>query len=926
MSMEKTYDPKKIEEKWYAEWIKRNLFHNDSSKHGVPYSVVIPPPNVTGILHMGHALNNTIQDILVRWHRMHGKNVVWMPGTDHAGIATQNVVERALKAEGKTRQDLGREAFVKRVWEWKEQYGNTIINQLKRLGASCDWQRTRFTMDEGLSDAVTEVFVRLYDKGLIHRGNYIINWCPRCHTALSDEESEHVDTNGKLYYIRYKIRDQKSEVGLSAVALAKAEGQTTDNGPLTTGKNYIVVATTRPETLLGDTAVAINPADKRYSGIVDKKIILPILGREIPVIKDDFVDPKFGTGIVKVTPAHDPNDFNMGIRHGLAQINVMNGDGTMNEEAGPYKGMDRFECRKKILTDLGAEGLIEKIEDHQNAVGHCYRCHTVVEPRLSLQWFVKMKPLAEPAIKAVKNGRIEFVPERWNKVYLDWMENIRDWCISRQIWWGHRIPVFYCDGCGHEWAAKGQPAKCPKCGTDKIRQDEDVLDTWFSSWLWPFSTFGWPKMNDDLSFYYPTQDMVTASEIIFFWVARMIMAGFEFRHDVPFRKVYIHGTVRDDKGRKMSKSLGNSIDPLKIIDEFSADALRFSLMMITATGQDVYISNEKFEIGRNFGTKMWNAARFMQMHDESGEEAARAGKPKAGLWEVIVDPDLLSADDKHLLAGLQKATSEYDANLEKFRFNDAAHVLYEFIWHQFCDWYVEYAKDILYGEKTPRRKQTLGIMHYVFSNSLRLAHPFMPFITEELWHAMGYGAEADSIMLGPWPKALEQKTVASWQMDAETIQYVDDKHELIRIGRMLRSDYDIAPLKKINYVFKPHDGAVGTRLAADSGSVKSLLRAEALAIDAAYVPPKATPSGLCKLGTIYMPLEGLIDIPAERARLSTQVEKLTKDLERVTAKLSNANFVDKAPKEVVDQQKNRQQEIQKEIEKLNNLMGGLSGT
>jgi valyl-tRNA synthetase len=537
-----------------------------------------------------------------------------------------------------------------------------------------------------------------------------------------------------------------------------------------------------------------------------------------------------------------------------------------------------------------------------------------------------MKPLAEPAIKAVRKGRIEFVPERWNKVYLDWMENIRDWCISRQIWWGHRIPVFYCDGCGNQWAAKGQPITCPKCSSDKIRQDEDVLDTWFSSWLWPFSTFGWPKQEDDLAFYYPTRDMVTASEIIFFWVSRMIMAGLEFMHDIPFRKVYIHGTVRDDKGRKMSKSLGNSIDPLTIIDEFSADALRFSLMMITATGQDVYVSNEKFEIGRNFGTKLWNVARFMQMHGESGDgEEKKAGTAKVKFNDVVLNANLLSADDKHLIARLQQAIRLCDENLTKFRFNDAAHALYEFIWHQFCDWYVEYAKDILYGEHTAHRQQVLVIMHYVFSASLRLVHPFMPFVTEELWHAMGYGSDQEFIMLAKWPEPVAAKDMLEWGITDDCVEYVDDKHELIRAGRTLKSDYEIAPLKKVKYIVKPHDEKTAALLLADMDSLKSLLRAETLVIDAAFVPPKATPSGLSKLGTIYLPLEGLIDVEAERVRLSAQVEKIAQDMERVKAKLANANFVNKAPKEVVDQQKARQQEFEQEIEKLKRLMDALSG-
>ena len=663
--LEKQYDPKSAEPRWYAWWQERGCFHGESSRGGTPYCVVIPPPNVTGILHMGHALNNTIQDILVRWQRMQGCNTVWMPGTDHAGIATQNVVERALRKEGKTRHDLGREAFVAKVWEWKEEYGGTIVRQLKRLGSSCDWDRERFTMDAGLSEAVEEVFCRLYDKGLIYRANYITNWCPRCHTALSDEESEHQDTAGKLYFIRYPV---------------KRDGRLT-------ASEFVVVATTRPETLLGDVAVAVSPKDERYKAVIGKNLSLPVLHRDLPIIADDFVDPAFGTGAVKVTPAHDPNDFEMGLRHNLVPINVMNQDGTMNEGAGPYSSLDRFECRKRIVTDLTAAGLIEKIENHQHAVGHCYRCDTVVEPRLSLQWFVRMKPLAGPALKAVQDGRVRFVPDRWNKVYAEWMENIRDWCISRQIWWGHRIPVFYCDHCNHQWAGRGKQSQCPKCQSGNIRQDEDVLDTWFSSWLWPFSTFGWPHEGADLNFYYPGNTLVTASEIIFFWVARMIMSGIEFMGDVPFREVYIHGTVRDDKGRKMSKSLGNSIDPLTIIDEFSADALRYSLMMITATGQDVFLSNDKFEIGRNFGTKIWNAARYMQMQEGNAVRVKNGKRLLSGYF----NPAILSADDKHILFKLSQTIESCHENLKRFRFNDAAHDLYEFIWHQYCDWYVEYS-------------------------------------------------------------------------------------------------------------------------------------------------------------------------------------------------------------------------------------------
>ncbi len=889
--MDKHYDPKKIEAKWYEWWMERSLFHGDTSDESEPFCIVIPPPNVTGILHMGHALNNTIQDILIRWRRMQGRNTSWVPGTDHAGIATQNVVERSLRKEGKTRKDLGRDAFIERVWQWREEYGNTIINQLKRLGCACDWHRERFTMDEGLSDAVAEVFVRLFDKGLVYKGNYIINWCPRCHTALSDEESEHAPTQGELYYIRYSVEGE--------------EGR------------YVVVATTRPETLLGDVAVAINPCDARYADLVGKTIVLPVLGRKLTVIQDDFVDAEFGTGVVKVTPAHDPNDFDMGLRHKLEPVNVMNGDGTMNEEAGPYAGLDRFACREKILEQLKAEGLLEKVEEHDHAVGHCYRCDTIVEPRLSPQWFVKMQPLAEPAIEAVKSGRITFTPARWTKVYLDWMENIRDWCISRQIWWGHRIPVFYCDACGHIWAAKGQPEMCPMCAKTTIRQDEDVLDTWFSSWLWPFSTLGWPDTNDDLKTYYPTHDLVTASEIIFFWVARMIMAGLEFMGDIPFRQVYIHGTVRDDQGRKMSKSLGNSIDPLTIIEEFSADALRFSLMMITATGQDVFLSNDKFEIGRNFGTKIWNAARFIAMQSEGFSPEDCTGKQPFGA-------DGLHPDDKHILSRLQKAVADCTESLEKYRFNDAAHALYEFVWHQFCDWYVEYSKEALYGGDTARREQVLKVLHYVFANAIRLLHPMMPFVTEELWHAMGYGGENDSIMHGPWPGPLGIAEQEEWGITSEVVDYVDSKHELIRVGRTMRADYGIVPSRKIDYLIKPNTAEAAELLSVDAESIKMLLRAGSLRIDTDLVPDRAMPSGLSQLGAIYMPLEGLVDIESELARLSGQLEKVIGDLERTNRKLDNESFVSKAPTHVVEQQRVRRRELVEKKEKFERLVATLS--
>ena len=889
--LEKQYDPKAVETRWYTWWQEKGCFHGDAARGGGPYCVVIPPPNVTGILHIGHALNNTIQDILVRWQRMDGKNTVWMPGTDHAGIATQNVVERALRKTGKTRHDLGREEFVGKVWEWKEEYGGTIVRQLKRLGASCDWERERFTMDAGLSQAVEEVFCRLYDKGLIYRANYIVNWCPRCHTALSDEESEHQDTAGKLYYIRYPV---------------KRDGKLT-------ASEFVVVATTRPETLLGDVAVAVSPKDERYAALIGKTLSLPVLHRELPVIADEFVDPAFGTGAVKVTPAHDPNDFEMGRRHSLTPVNVMNHDGTMNEGAGPYAGLDRFECRKRIVTDLTAAGLIEKIDNHQHAVGHCYRCDTIVEPRLSLQWFVRMKPLAEPALQAVKDGRIRFVPERWNKVYVDWMENIRDWCISRQIWWGHRIPVYYCDGCNHQWAGRGKQAACPKCKAETIRQDEDVLDTWFSSWLWPFSTFGWPQDNPDLKFYYPGNTLVTASEIIFFWVARMVMAGIEFMGDIPFREVYIHGTVRDDKGRKMSKSLGNSIDPLTIIDEFSADALRYSLMMITATGQDVYLSNDKFEIGRNFGTKIWNAARYMQM-----QEGADAPPGKRTL-AADFDPALLSADDRHILSKLSQAVEACTGNLEKFRFNDAAHDLYGFIWHEYCDWYVEYSKDVLYGQDAARKAEVLKVMHFAFSTALRLLHPFMPHLTEELWHGMGYGADDETIMLAPWPKPLAAE-LARWGATAEGAQYVDARHELTRVGRMLRADCGIAPGQKIDYIIKANSPALTAQLKADVATLKTALKAKEVTVDDAFMPASAMPSALTAIGTVYMPVEGLIDVKAESVKLAQQLAELGGHLERANQKLNNPGFVSKAKPEVVAQFQKSRQEIQDKYDKVKRLL------
>lgn len=888
----KTYEAGEVEAKWYRFWMEKGLFKGNSSSSARPYSIVIPPPNVTGILHMGHALNNTIQDVLIRWRHMQGRDAIWVPGTDHAGIATQNVVERELKKEGRTRDDLGREAFLQRVWDWKSHYGGTIIRQLKKMGCSCDWSRERFTMDEGLSRAVREVFVRLYEKGLIYRGNYIINWCPRCGTALSDEESEHQSVPGKLYYIRYPIVGKKDA--------------------------YVVVATTRPETMLGDVAVAVNPRDSRFSEKEGMLLRLPILEREIPIIRDSFVDPEFGTGAVKITPAHDPNDFEMGIRHDLKPVNVMTPEGRMNTEAGPYEGLDRFACRKRILEDLEKQGLLEQVEEHEHAVGHCYRCHSVVEPRLSSQWFVKMKPLARPAIEAVRSGRVRFVPERWTKVYLEWMENIRDWCISRQIWWGHRIPVFTCLSCHHTWSAVSDPSVCPECRASRISQEEDVLDTWFSSWLWPFSVFGWPEETQDLKRYYPTDTLATASEIIFFWVARMIMAGCEFMGKTPFSTVYIHGTVRDETGRKMSKSLGNSIDPLNIIERYSADALRFSLMMLTATGQDVFLSDEKFELGRNFGTKVWNAARYIQGHGKT---------PPAGYAELRFSPGSLVPDDQHLIFRLHETIASCTDNLERFRFNDYALVIYDFFWKDFCDWYVEYSKDILYGTDETARDRTRRIIHYVFSTALRLLHPLMPFLTEELWHGMEYNAEAESILLGSWPTAMDGPALQeAWGIDPVQVSYVEAKRDLVRAARTLRADYRLSPKQEASFTVRTSAKEAAKRLESDRETIGKAIRAKTLDIDPNFTPGQALPCAVSRLGSIYMSIDGLVNKEAELKKIKTALEKTDAALHRVERKLGNSDFLSKAPPPVITREKARRETLLENREKQVRLIETLHGT
>ena len=871
--MDKHYDSKAAEAKWYPIWEMNGCFHDEPGK-GEPYSVVIPPPNVTGILHMGHALNETIQDILVRWRRMQGRNTLWLPGTDHAGIATQNVVEKALRKEGKRRQDLGREAFVERVWDWKRQYGGTIVRQQRMMGNSTDWSRERFTFDEGCSKAVAKVFTQLYNEGLVYKGNYIVNWCPRCGTALANDEVEHEANHGHLWYVRYPV------VG-SALGV---------KGVLNT--DYICVATTRPETLPGDTAVAVNPKDERFAAIVGKNVILPLTGREIPVISDDYVEKEFGTGIVKITPAHDPNDFLVGKRHGLAEINIMTDDGHMNELAGAkYVGMDRFECRKALVADLEEGGYLDHIEDYDNQVGHCYRCHEVVESRLSKQWFVKMKPLAEPAIEAVKNGSVRFVPDRWSKIYFNWMENIQDWCISRQLWWGHRIPAYTCAKCGELIVGETAPGVCPKCGAHEFEQDPDVLDTWFSSWLWPFSTLGWPEKTADLDYYYPTTDLVTAQDIIFFWVARMMMAGIHFMGKPPFKNIVIHGIVRAADGSKMSKSKGNSLDPLELIDMYSADALRFSIALITSLDCDSKVSKEKFEIGRNFCTKIWNAARFMEMN--GAKDAAFAD---------------LTADEKHILWATDLACKKVSELLEQYRIQDGALAVYDFFWTQICDWFVEYAKD------APDKARAFAILRDVFYKALRLLHPYMPFITEEVAHQLGYLKDGETIMRAEFPKGYSEEEKAAWGISQEVYDFVNAKREAITALRGLRAEYKVPPATYVKATIATDD----PRAKGELESLKKAMRAET--VD--FVPAGsdlAMPSKITAFGTVYLSLEGLVDKAAEAKHIAGELAKLAGFIKSSEAKLANENFVAHAPEAIVAEARRKLAENKEKVVQLEKL-------
>ncbi len=883
----KHYDPKLTEDKWYQFWLDKGFFRAEPKTTKKAFSVVIPPPNVTDVLHLGHALNNTLQDILIRWKRMQGYEAEWLPGTDHAGIATQVILEKSLAKRGTSKEKLGRDKFVQLAWEWKQKNGDAILNQLKRIGCSCDWDRTRFTLDEGLSEAVLDVFVHLYNKGLIYRGKRIINWCPRCQTSISDDETEREEKDGSLWYLRYKLKGSDE---------------------------YVSVATTRPETMLGDTAVAVNPDDKRFKKLLGKSAILPILDREIKIVADDFVDPGFGTGMVKVTPAHDPNDFEIGQRHNLEQINVMNPDGTMNENAGRFAGMDRYACRQALVAELKKKKLLEKTEPYKVPVALCYRCDTEIEPYLSEQWFVKMRPLAGPATEAVKTGKVRFYPERWAKTYMHWMENIRDWCISRQLWWGHRIPVWYCQDCNQVVVSKTTPAECTKCKGNNLKQDEDVLDTWFSSWLWPFSTFGWPKKTPELDRFYPTKALFTASEIIFLWVARMVMAGYEFMGKEPFSDVYIHGTVRDEYGVKMSKSLGNGIDPLEIIDEYGADALRTTMMLVTPEGQDTLIAKRTFKVGQHFANKLWNVSKFVMANLSVGFA------PQA---ESRLDEGEGKLEDRWILSRLNRTVSEVSDLMTNYRFNSAVKALYDFIWHDFCDWYVEMVKPRLnLPEGDKDRQAAEKVVHMVLNHILRLLHPFAPFVTEEIWNHLydgREGSEVPSVSTQKWPEC--QKELVDEDLE-ETLNRVQD---VVTSIRNIRSEMNVPPAKKADVLIRVDNKALQKTLKENKNHILNLGQVEDLAIDMKISKPDHAASAVIRDAEIFIPLEGLIDLEQERMRLEKEISRVTQLLEKTNKKLSNEDFLRRAPKQIIEREKARRQDYRTMVEKLSKNLEGIVG-
>ena len=869
----KVYDPGSVEDRTYAFWQEGNFFHAEVDPEKEPYTIVIPPPNITGQLHMGHALDQTLQDVLIRWRRMQGRSALWLPGTDHASIATEAKIVAAMEEEGLTKEELGREKFLERAWAWKEKYGGRIVEQLKKLGSSCDWERERFTLDEGCNRAVNEVFCRLYEKGLIYRGERIINWCPHCLTSISDAEVEYEDQAGHFWHIRYPI------VGM--------EGQ------------YIEVATTRPETMLGDTAVAVNPEDERYAHLVGKMLLLPLVGKEIPLVADPYVEKDFGTGCVKITPAHDPNDFEVGLRHGLPVINIMNGDGTINQNGGKYAGMDRYAARKAIVADLEAAGYLVRVEDYSHNVGCCYRCGTTVEPLVSKQWFVKMEPLAKPAIEAVKSGETKFVPERFDKTYFHWMENIKDWCISRQLWWGHRIPAWYCQDCGEVMVAREAPHACPKCGSGKLEQDPDTLDTWFSSALWPFSTLGWPEETPELKYFYPTNTLVTAYDIIFFWVARMIFSGCEQMGKTPFDTVLIHGLVRDAQGRKMSKSLGNGIDPLEIIQQYGADTLRFALATGNSPGNDMRFSDEKVKASRNFANKIWNASRFLLMNLDESITASRL-------------PETLETEDKWVVSLYNTLVKEVTDNLERFELGIAVQKLYDFIWDVFCDWYIELAKTRLQagGDKARSVQQVLV---YVLGNTLKLLHPFMPFITEEIWQSLPHAGEGPSIMVAKWPVYDPALSFAREEADFQKVM------DIIKAIRNQRAEMNIPPAKKAKVYIETAETGV---FRDGAPFLERLASAQSVEVGERFDLPGAV-QVVTPAAKAYIPMEQLIDREKELARLQKEKEKCLSDIAFVEKKLQNQAFVAKAPAQVVEAERKKIQVSQQHLAKLEESIAAL---
>lgn len=878
-NLSKTYDPKDFEKRLYNEWLDKGYFKSSPNPNKKPFTIVLPPPNITGQLHMGHALDHTLQDVLIRWKRMDGYETLWQPGTDHASIATEvKVVERIKEQEGKTKYELGREEFLKRAMDWRNEFGRKIVDQMKQLGDSCDWDRERFTMDEGCNEAVTEFFIKLYEKGQIYRGNRIINWCPDCKTTLSDAEVEHEEKDGNFYHIKYFLKDSD---------------------------DFLEIATTRPETLLGDTGIAVNPEDERYSHLVGKTAILPLVGRELPIVADDYVDKDFGSGAVKMTPAHDPNDFGVGERHNLEQINVMNEDGTMNELAGKYQGMDRYECRKELIKDLEEQGYLIQIKDHPHAVGTCYRCHTVIEPRLSEQWFVKMDELAKPAIDILKSKELQFVPERYDKTYLQWLENIRDWCISRQLWWGHQIPAYYCQECGEVVVAKEMPKSC-KCGCGEFKQDEDVLDTWFSSALWPFSTLGWPHNTEELKYYYPTNVLVTGYDIIFFWVVRMAFAGMFCMNEKPFDHVLIHGLVRDSQGRKMSKSLGNGIDPLEVIDQYGADALRFMLVTGNSPGNDMRFYMERVEAARNFANKLWNASRFVFMNID--EEIMN------GVTRESVEANLTIAD-KWIISRANNVVKEVIDNMDKFDLGIAAQKIYDFAWTEYCDWYIEIVKPRLYGDDVAAKKAALYTLTYVLETILKLLHPYMPFITEEIYTYLP--TVEGSIVIANWPHYKEQDNMSSEEEMMELAM------EGIRNIRNARAEMDVPPSKKAKVIIVPTEEKKSAVEATKEYFV-TLASASTVEIadNEANIPEDAV-SVVINGAKIFIPLDELVDFEKEKERLTKEKAKLESEIKRVNGKLSNQGFLAKAPESLVNEEKAKKEKFEEMmksvLERLENI-------